>query len=395
MVVARRATRGEGVAQPEGVLLGDGVGEVGEGCRALVGCNDKVGVVAVVTDDVGRRHHDPFDEIVGDVEHASDECGVGSTPLVHPRVAIDLRVRERLGQEPALGAHRHDDSVLDLLRLHQAKDLGAEVRATIAPAQPAACDAAEAQVDTLDARGIDPDLEAWPRQWQLGDELGIQLDRQPIEGLALGIVPVGIGAQRGYDHAEQGAQDAILVQAHHVVECLTRARSQGVLPVAPPVLFTRVEPCLEDLDEELGDRAIAQKRRLDEVLPQARTRLLEVADVAAQDDDLLPGECRAHREAVEGIRLAPAVPNRKECRFESPPQVVPVRDIALGQLEAEVVHMQGHPAHTLNVVGMLVFDDDTEGSEHRQDPGERDGVTRPDDLEATQPRLMSLGGVKA
>ena len=56
VVVAGRAARGEGVAEPEALLERDGVGGVGERGRALVGGDDEVGVVAVVAHDVRRRH---------------------------------------------------------------------------------------------------------------------------------------------------------------------------------------------------------------------------------------------------------------------------------------------------------------------------------------------------
>ena len=52
VVVARRAARGEGVAQPEAVVGGDLVGDVGERRRALVGGDHEIGIVAVVA------HHD-------------------------------------------------------------------------------------------------------------------------------------------------------------------------------------------------------------------------------------------------------------------------------------------------------------------------------------------------
>ncbi len=40
VVIAGRAAGGEGVAEPEAVIFGDGVRDVGERCRALVGGND-------------------------------------------------------------------------------------------------------------------------------------------------------------------------------------------------------------------------------------------------------------------------------------------------------------------------------------------------------------------
>ena len=68
-----------------------------------------------------------------------------------------------LDDEAALGADRHDDGVLDHLRLDQPEHLGAEVLAAVRPAQPAAGDGAEAQVHALDPRAVDPDLELRPR----------------------------------------------------------------------------------------------------------------------------------------------------------------------------------------------------------------------------------------
>ena len=56
VVVAGRAARGKGVAEPEPVFLGDRVGDVGEGRGALVGGDDEIGIVAVMPDDMRRRH---------------------------------------------------------------------------------------------------------------------------------------------------------------------------------------------------------------------------------------------------------------------------------------------------------------------------------------------------
>src|SRR3546814_11478001 len=48
VVVAGRAAGGKGIVQPEVVLGGDVVGDVGEGCRAFVGGDYEVWIVAVV-----------------------------------------------------------------------------------------------------------------------------------------------------------------------------------------------------------------------------------------------------------------------------------------------------------------------------------------------------------
>ena len=70
VVVARRATGGEGVAQPEAVLGGDGVGQVGERGRALVGRHHQIGVVAVVGPHRRRMDDLAADDVVGQVEQS-------------------------------------------------------------------------------------------------------------------------------------------------------------------------------------------------------------------------------------------------------------------------------------------------------------------------------------
>ena len=177
VVVAGRAAGREGVVEPEAVGLRDPVGDVGERRRALVGGDDEVGVVAVVAHDALGRHDRARDAVVGDVEQAGDEHPVGGLALLEPGLAVDRRVGQVLGVEPALGPGRHDDGVLDHLRLDQPEDLGAEVLAPVGPAQPAAGDRPEAQVHALDARAVDPDLELRARGRQVGHGLGVELER--------------------------------------------------------------------------------------------------------------------------------------------------------------------------------------------------------------------------
>ena len=68
VVVAGRAAGRERVVEPETVLGRDGVGEVGEGRRALVGGDDEIGIVVVMAHDVVGRDHLLVGEIVGEVE---------------------------------------------------------------------------------------------------------------------------------------------------------------------------------------------------------------------------------------------------------------------------------------------------------------------------------------
>ncbi|MCY1168558.1 hypothetical protein D9M73_85560 [compost metagenome] len=213
MVIADRATAGEGVAQPEFMLERDRVGDVGEGCCALIGGNHEIGVIAVMDDHVGRMHHRTLDDIVGDRQQRADEHAVAFGALRQPRIAVGGGW-QLLGVEATLGTGRHDHGVLDALRLHQAQDFGAEVVASVGPAQAAACDWPRAQVDALDSRRIDPDFAPWHGRGQAGDEMAVELERQ--RRLAGG--GKGVGAQRGGDDAAQRTQDAVVVDRGDGVE---------------------------------------------------------------------------------------------------------------------------------------------------------------------------------
>ena len=150
-------------------LLGrDRVGDVGEGRGALVGGDDQIGVVAIVPHTLsGGTMVSPI-EIVGEFEQRANEDAVGSVPSADPGVAIGRR-RQALGHEAAFGADRHDDGVLDLLRLDEAQDLGAEILRPVGPAHAAARDLAEAQMNAFDTRRIDEDLVERPRRRQVVD----------------------------------------------------------------------------------------------------------------------------------------------------------------------------------------------------------------------------------
>ena len=136
VVIAARAARGEGVTEPEAVLLGDRVGGVGERRGALVGGDDEVGVLLVEHAHVRRVLDLAVDEVVGDIEQRTDVGHVLAPHLVPQLLVIG---RGPLDVEAALRPRRHDHGVLGQLGAHQAEDLGAVVHA-IGPADAAARD---------------------------------------------------------------------------------------------------------------------------------------------------------------------------------------------------------------------------------------------------------------
>ncbi len=161
VVVADRAARGKGIAEPEPVFFRDRIGIVGECRGALVGRDNKVWVVGVVAHDPGRRHYavaiGPFGgDIVGKIEQAPYQDLVALDRLGRELIA---QIGRPLNDKAAFRSDRHDDRVLDRLRLHQAEDLGAEILLSIRPANPAASDPAGAHVHALHPRAADVDFE--------------------------------------------------------------------------------------------------------------------------------------------------------------------------------------------------------------------------------------------
>ena len=185
------------------------VGDVGEGGRAFVGGHDEVRIVGIAADDVARRDHFIAAQVVGDVEHAAQERLVRLDAFLLERGAVGGRV---LDHEAALRAHRHDDDVLDHLRLHQAEDLGAEVLAAVGPADAAARDLAAAQVDAFHPRRVDEDLEHRPRQRQLAARrCESSLNERYELALAVRVALEVVRAQRGVDEADVEPEDAVFV----------------------------------------------------------------------------------------------------------------------------------------------------------------------------------------
>ena len=146
MVVAGRSSGGEGIIEPEAVLIGDAIRRVGERGRPLVGGHHEVGVVSIVPPDSRWRNDRIADPVVGHVEKAAHEPRVGSLDFVEGRGELG----SAFDDEPSLRAGRHDDDVLRHLRLHEAQHLGPIILPPIRPAKAAPGDHPAPEVDPLD-----------------------------------------------------------------------------------------------------------------------------------------------------------------------------------------------------------------------------------------------------
>ncbi len=334
--------------------------------------------------DTRRRDVLTVDQVVGDVEEAGDEGRVAGDALRHPGVAL-ARVGQLLAEEAALGPDRDDDGVLDHLRLDQAEHLGAEVVASVAPAQPAAGHRTEAQVHALDPRRVDEDLEL--RAWlgQVGDVARAQLERdvglRPVP--AVGAL-VEVRAQRGAHRRQVGAEDAVVVEADDLVESpqdLVRDRLLGLrAPLGVVDVQVGVEAGLEQRQQASGDVDVVEQRLLDVVLRERGAALAHVLRVGAQHRRLPPRQPDREDQGVEPVGLVLPVPHRGHGVLE---QLAGVGRDRAAVAEPEVVD-EGRRTQAVELVGPLVDDLDAHRGQHGQHVAQRQ---RRADAEHLQPRL--------
>jgi hypothetical protein len=149
-----------------------------------------------------------LDDIVSDRKQGADENAVAFGALGEPCLTVG-GAWQRLRIETTLCAGRHDYSIFNALRLHQAEDFGAEIIAPIRPAQAATRNWPSAQVNALNAGGVDENFA--PRLWRgkPRNERTINLERQR---LARG-GRERIGAQRRlYDRTVE-TKDTVFIKA--------------------------------------------------------------------------------------------------------------------------------------------------------------------------------------
>ena len=340
VVVAGRAAGGEGIAEPEAVVGGDAVGDVGEGRGALVRGDHQVGVVLVVAHHLGRRHHRAFLEVVGDVQQAGNEDAVAGDGL-----GLDLVTSAAQGQAPwneaALGADRHDHRVLHLLGLDQAEHLGAVVLLAIRPAQAATRDLAAAQVHALDARRIDEDLVLGHRLGHLRNGPRVQFEAEVILGLAIGIGLVVVGAQRGLDQVQVATQDAVFVEHRDPVQ----GRDYGLLEalllvfqVLGAELARQVETGLEQAHQFAGDVHMVDQGAGDIAEIEAQANLLEVTGIGPQQRHVAPAHAGGQHQTVERIVLRRALTDAHEGFLQVVVELLDIDVQVLGVGEGKVVN---------------------------------------------------------
>ena len=136
VIVTGRTTRCESIIEPEIMCLADRICRIGEGCRALIGSNNEIRIVIVVTNHFRRRHNIIVMNIVSDRQKCGNEDLIGITTGFKHSIAIAAN-RQTLRIEAALGTNRDNHRILDLLCFYETQDFCAIILCAIRPAQTA------------------------------------------------------------------------------------------------------------------------------------------------------------------------------------------------------------------------------------------------------------------
>ena len=364
VVVAVRTAAGEGIAKPEIAAQRDPVGDVAERRGALVGGDNEIWVGAVMDHDLVGMGDLVVDDIVGDRQQRADEDAIAFGALGEPRLAVERGAGEVLGIEAALGAGRDDDCILDQLGLHQPENFGAEIIAPVGPAKPAARDRTTAQMNALDARGINPDFAIGNGRGQAGDLPGIDLESDRFGGCR----GEGVGAKGRADHRSHQAQDAVVVDAADILECIVERGRE------PPGLLVTL--CLErrimEREEQSHQRA-GRSRRASECIDDGDQRvshpdLARVAEPGAKPDHRARGQTGADDQLVEGVIFRRAEQHRGD-RFldHRCPIVEPRRGGSVSHDQGKFVNVG---ANVVEPGRSFLHDGKTEILQHRDNVGQ-------------------------
>ncbi len=396
VVVALAAAGGERVAEPEVVLRGDLVGDVAEGRRALVGGHHQIGIVVVVYHRVRRMNDGSTHHVVRHVEQAAHETLVPVDALGAHRVTIRRIGVGALHHEAALRSGRHDHRVLDHLGLHQAQHLGAEVLEPFAPAQATTRNGPTAQVDTLDERRADEDLELRARFGEERDVAGTELHRDLVTKVER------IGSHGGLDEGEERPADPVVVERRYGVELFEQRAADviGELETAGGVEHQRrIETGVEQLDEQAGDGRLPDEGLLDVLPAEPEADLAEITAIETQHGDLTRVEPALEDEPVEPVGLDRACDQTDERPLHlGLPRLV---DVVLVDPHTDLVDRHGGarlvgPAVTVGVTDgedgrVFLHRLQTQLAEDRHERSERRSRTAEVDAEPPVATLAALG----
>jgi hypothetical protein len=300
VVVPVHPARCERIAEPETSTLRYAIGNVRKRGCALVGCYHKVRIVAVEHFHALGMHHVAADEIVGQLEHRVDQGLVREDDLLMRRLAA----ASRLDDEAALAADRHDDRVLDRLRLHQLEDFGAEIVGTVAETDSAARDLAGAQMTSFHPRAVHVDFVQRRDIGQVENFRALEFESEVrVRGRLRQEI---VASYCRLDHREDRSRGAVIGDVVDVDERFQVRRAQpfGVVGTVDAI---RIEPDDEEIDQYTREFGMEQQHTIERRTRGRELHLKPSGQVGAHQGDLAPCEIGGHRERIQRIVLgAPA-----------------------------------------------------------------------------------------
>ena len=267
-----------------------------------------------------------------------------------------------------------------MLRLHESEHFGAEVFAPVRPANAAAGHVSHAQVHAFDARAVDEDFVLRAGQRQVGDGVRIELERNPALGCSVRRPVcrlIVVSAQRRADHGEVAAQDAVFVEARHLVECAPDALGDALRGTFTRLVGER-ELRLEQPHQRRGDGRLRHQHAFHVGLAERDAGLQQVTAIGAHHHDVARAQARAQQQPIEAIVFDVATPGGEERFLEQGLQGCDVGALEVTRFELEVLD----PHHALggsDLVRMFGQDAQPEIFEHGQDVGNGDRLVRPQD----------------
>ena len=169
------------------------------------------------------------------------------------------------------------------------------------------------------ARRIDENLVERTRQRQVGDLAALELDGDQRLGLAVLVGLKEIGADRRLHRIDEVAQDAVLVQALDLLQCLFDARGDVFLLVVARRLSAsgaRIEARVEQRDDIGGDAGVLDQRRPHVVLRIGHADLAQVARQRADQRHVAPHQAAGERERVVAVVFGGAAHHHQEGGFQ-------------------------------------------------------------------------------
>ena len=178
-----------------------------------------------------------------------------------------------------------------------------------------------------------------------------------------------------------------MIEADHLVELAADLLGDGLAAFGRAVLLGRIEPGLEQPDQEPGDGRVGPQHPLHVVLAEPHAALAQVLRGRAQQRHLTPGQPGGQHQRVEPVVFGLAVPQRGQGLLEDQAQATGRGDRR--RPETKFIYPERPGARAPGeLVRVLVHDLESHVLQLRQHVGQRDRRARPVDDQRPPLRVL-------